>query len=31
MPEPADIQLYEKLKAEIYETYPKHSAYRSGL
>jgi hypothetical protein len=27
MPEPADIQLYEKIKKEIYEKYPKHSAY----
>ena len=31
MPEPTDKQLYEKVKEEIYKTYPKHSAYRSGL
>ena len=31
MPEPANKQLYEKVKAEIYKKYPKHSAYRSGL
>ena len=23
--------MYEKVKKETYETYPKHSAYRSGL
>ena len=31
MPEPANKQLYEKVKAEIYKKYPNHSAYRSGL
>jgi hypothetical protein len=28
---PADTTLYNKIKSEIYKTYPKHSAYRSGL
>lgn len=28
---PRDIDLYEKIKKEIYLKYPKHSAYRSGL
>ena len=28
---PTDKKLYEKVKAEIYKKYPKHSAYRSGL
>ena len=31
MTEPTDKKLYEKVKAEIYKKYPKHSAYRSGL
>ena len=31
MSEPANKKLYEKVKAEIYKKYPKHSAYRSGL
>ena len=31
MPEPSDKKLYEKVKEEIYNKYPKHSAYRSGL
>ena len=28
---PTDKKLYEKVKAEIYKKYSKHSAYRSGL
>lgn len=28
---PRDIDLYEKIKKDIYLKYPKHSAYRSGL
>ena len=28
---PANKQLYEQVKKEIYEKHPKHSAYRSGL
>jgi len=31
MAQPADPKLYERVKAKIYEQYPKHSAYRSGL
>lgn len=31
MPEPADKDLYEKVKKFIYMKYPIHSAYRSGL
>ena len=31
MSEPTNKKLYEKVKAEIYKKYPKHSAYRSGL
>ena len=31
MPIPTDIKLYEKIKKDIYEKYPRHSAYRSGL
>tara|TARA_Y100000114_G_C11704662_1_gene300283 strand:- start:648 stop:1004 length:357 start_codon:yes stop_codon:yes gene_type:complete len=31
MSEPADKELYERVKKEIYRKYPKHSAYRSGL
>ena len=31
MSTPTDKKLYEKVKAEIYKKYPKHSAYRSGL
>ena len=31
MTEPSNKKLYEKVKAEIYKKYPKHSAYRSGL
>ena len=31
MSQPTDKKLYEKVKAEIYKKYPKHSAYRSGL
>lgn len=30
-PRPRDIQLYNKIKNNIYKKYPKHSAYRSGL
>ena len=28
---PRDINLYDKIKKEIFLKYPKHSAYRSGL
>ena len=28
---PKDKKLYEKVKKSIYQKYPKHSAYRSGL
>lgn len=28
---PSDKTLYDKVKDEIYNKYPKHSAYRSGL
>lgn len=31
MPEPINKKLYEKVKKEIYNKIPKHSAYRSGL
>lgn len=31
MPEPANAELYKKIKDKIYSQYPKHSAYRSGL
>ena len=31
MSEPINNELYEKVKKEIYEKYPKHSAYRSAL
>ena len=31
MSEPSNKKLYEKVKKKIYEKYPKHSAYRSGL
>ena len=31
MSTPADKKLYDQVKKEIYEQYPKHSAYRSGL
>ena len=31
MSTPANQKLYEQVKKEIYEKYPKHSAYRSGL
>jgi len=31
MPEPANKQLYEKVKNEVYKKYPKHSLYRSAL
>lgn len=28
---PTDPRLYDEVKRDIYERYPKHSAYRSGL
>ena len=31
MPEPTNKKLHEEVKKEIYATYPKHSAYRSGI
>ena len=31
MPQPANKELYEKVKREIYSLYPKHGAYRSGF
>jgi hypothetical protein len=31
MPTPNDKELYEKVKKGIYNKYPTHSAYRSGL
>ena len=31
MPIPCNNELYEQVKMEIYQKYPKHSAYRSGL
>lgn len=31
MSTPNNERLYEQVKREIYEKYPKHSAYRSGL
>ena len=31
MSTPTDKKLYDQVKKEIYEKYPKHSAYRSGL
>ena len=31
MPIPSNKELYEQVKTEIYQKYPKHSAYRSGL
>ena len=31
MPEPADQQLYKKIKDKVYKRIPKHSAYRSGV
>lgn len=30
-PKPVDMELYKKIKRNIYIKYPKHSAYRSGL
>jgi len=30
-PQPRDIQLYNKIKRNIYIKYPQHSAYRSGI
>ena len=31
MSKPADQELYDKVKKQIYAKYPVHSAYRSGL
>ena len=31
MSKPANQELYDKVKKNIYAKYPKHSAYRSGL
>lgn len=31
MNQPKNKKLYEQVKKEIYNNYPKHSAYRSGL
>ena len=31
MSKPANQELYDKVKKDIYAKYPKHSAYRSGL
>jgi hypothetical protein len=31
MSKPTNTKLYEEVKREIYNKYPKHSAYRSGL
>ena len=31
MSKPANQELYDKVKKQIYAKYPKHSAYRSGL
>ena len=31
MSKPANQELYDKVKKDIYNKYPKHSAYRSGL
>ena len=31
MSKPANKELYDKVKKQIYAKYPKHSAYRSGL
>ena len=31
MPIPSNKELYEQVKKEIFQKYPKHSAYRSGL
>ena len=31
MPVPRDTGLYERTKTYIYQKYPKHSAYRSGI
>jgi hypothetical protein len=31
MSTPSDIKLYNQIKSEIYDKYPTHSAYRSGL
>ena len=30
-PTPLNIELYNRVKEEIYKKYPVHSAYRSGL
>ena len=31
MPIPSNKELYEQVKKDIFQKYPKHSAYRSGL
>ena len=31
MPTPANKELYERIKKEVYEEMPKHSAYRSSI
>ena len=31
MPEPVDMDMYNKIKAVVYKEIPKHSAYRSGI
>ena len=31
MPEPVDLNLYNKVKKNVYKKIPKHSAYRSGI
>jgi len=31
MPLPSNKELYEQVKKEIFQKYPQHSAYRSGL
>jgi len=31
IPKPKDSKLYSKVKKEIYNKYPNHSAYRSGI
>tara|TARA_B100000035_G_scaffold275713_1_gene252884 strand:+ start:82 stop:480 length:399 start_codon:yes stop_codon:yes gene_type:complete len=31
MPEPVDLDLYNKIKKNVYKKIPKHSAYRSGI
>ena len=31
MPTPTDLDMYNKIKANVYKEIPKHSAYRSGI